>query len=324
MLGAPFAPDVICHACHTVNRANAKHCRRCGALLTPLQVCPHCQTENRAQAHHCQHCGKPLGENAAPALGKLAPLKVVRARYQVVYRITQTNTSALYLVKDLDAAHEKFWALKEMRAPAAASAGEAFMREAETLARLNHPNLPRLLEGFTFEERQYLVMEHMRGQTLAMLLHKQSSPLSLTEVACWANQLFGVFQYLHDQTPPILYRDLKPSNVMMEDDSGLLKLMDCGDAAIGTLGYAAPEQWQRGESTSQSDIYALAVLLHQLLTRHDPTTTPFNLPALATLNAAVPAGVADAIAKGCAPDRRDRYATMRDFQAAFQQATQMV
>jgi len=144
---------------------------------------------------------------------------------------------------------------------------------------------------------------------------------------------------LHDQSPAIICRDLKPGNIMLEKDTGLLKIIDFGialfqrkgkrnyfqvlqdpdEGGIGTMGYAPPEQWQKGKVTTQSDVYGLGVVLHQLLTLYDPTTTPFALPPIQQKNPAVPQPIADVIAKAYALMTNERYQTIADFQRDLMQ-----
>ncbi len=290
---------------------------------------------------------------APPRLGtgELKPQKVVEKRYQVVSLIAQGGMGAVYLVRDMkfsDAAlgHEIFCALKEMSQSAfppdqLQDAVRMFESEARMLGYLKHSNLPRVTDFFEFESNHYLVMEYIKGETLEAILIKNKGPLKIATVLKWANQLLGVLQFLHDQNPPIVYRDLKPSNIMLEESSGLLKIIDFGiarfqrkrtsknllqaglsidDAGIGTPGYAAPEQWKKGEPLPQSDIYSLGVVLHQLLTNYDPTTTPFVLSPIQSLNPKVPTKIADVIAKAYAPKLSDRYLTMKDFQNSFERA----
>jgi serine/threonine-protein kinase len=292
--------------------------------------------------------------NAPPRLGTgcLTPTTLVNDRYRIINKIAQGGMGAVYLVKDMrlsdpNLGRDKFCALKEMSQSAftpdqLADAIKMFGGEARMLAHLRHPNLPEVTDCFEFQSNQYLVMDYIKGETFEAILKRNNGPLKLPDVLKWANQLFGVFQYLHDQNPPIIYRDLKPSNIMLERDTGLLKIIDFGiarflrkrtsknlrpqnvavdDAGIGTPGYAAPEQWKKGELLyPQSDIYSLGVVLHQLLTNYDPTTIPFSLPSIQSLSPSVPPKIADAIAKGYALKLAERYQTIKDFQNAFQQA----
>lgn len=352
--GQPQASGLICPDCQQSNRLGAKHCRSCGMALDSTRVCPHCRSRNRIYARRCQQCGQPLLSNAPPrrGTGTLSPTTLVKDRYQIVHKIAQGGMGAVYLARDTRLSdqylgREKLVALKEMSQSAFTAdqlpeAIRMFESEAKMLAHLDHPNLPTVTDFFEYLANRYLVMDYIKGETLEALVKKNSAPLRLPDVLKWANQLFGVFEFLHNQNPPIIYRDFKPSNVMLEESTGLLKLIDFGiarflrkrtsknlspnnlsidDAGVGTPGYAAPEQWKKGELLHpQSDVYSLGVVLHQLLTNYDPTAIPFSLPPIRQLNARVPVPLADAIAKAYAPALADRYATMRDFEQAFQQA----
>ena len=158
---------------------------------------------------------------------------------------------------------------------------EQFRREAELLRRLRHPNLPIVSDEFALDDRYYLVMEYVPGSTLQQMLDRGEGPFPEARVVAWANQLCDVLHYLHRQQPPIIFRDLKPGNIMiMADDR--LKLIDFGIARLfkpgqrqdtmllGTQGYAAPEQYGGGQSDARSDVYALGATLFSLLTGQDP------------------------------------------------------
>jgi tetratricopeptide (TPR) repeat protein len=195
-------------------------------------------------------------------------------------------------------------AIKEMSTsglPAARlqEAEEAFGREAHLLADLLHPNLPRIYDHFTENDRSYLVMDFIEGQTLEEYLAKVGGkPLPIDQVMKWAEQLCDVLNYLHSHQPPIVFRDLKPANVMISDN-GHIYLIDFGIArifkpgkqhdtvALGSPGYAAPEQYGKAQSTPRSDIYSLGALLHCLLTGVDPSEQPFFFRPASQLNPAV-------------------------------------
>lgn len=161
-----------------------------------------------------------------------------------------------------------------------------FEREANILATLNHPSIPRIFDYFSHEQRSYLVEEFINGQDLEELLNASPGPLSEEQVLSWAIELCDVLQYLHNHKPePIIFRDMKPSNVMVNQD-GHIVLVDFGIAKafrvgqkgtmIGTEGYSPPEQY-RGDATPLADIYALGATLHHLLTKRDPRVeTPFT------------------------------------------------
>ncbi|MGZ6368614.1 MAG: serine/threonine protein kinase, partial [Ktedonobacteraceae bacterium] len=160
-----------------------------------------------------------------------------------------------------------------------------FRREANLLVQLNHPNLPQVSDFFEEGTKAYLVMEFIEGKTLEQTLDDVGRPLDETLVMDWALQLCSVLQYLHSRKPPIIFRDMKPSNVMITVDNQL-KLIDFGIARIfktsaikdttllGSQGYAPLEQYGRGQSDPRSDIYALGATLYHLLTGSVPADAP--------------------------------------------------
>uniref|UniRef100_UPI0035B48D52 serine/threonine-protein kinase n=1 Tax=Promineifilum sp. TaxID=2664178 RepID=UPI0035B48D52 len=176
-----------------------------------------------------------------------------------------------------------------------ATAVAQFRHEAQLLRRLRHPNLPVVTDEFTLGDRNYLVMEYVPGSTLQQMIERGEAPFDERRVVTWAAQLCDVLGYLHRQEPPIIFRDLKPGNIMiMADDR--LKLIDFGIARVfkpgkkqdtmifGTQGFAAPEQYGSGQTDERSDIYALGATLYSLLTGQDPGRfRPFEpLPPIRT------------------------------------------
>ena len=188
-----------------------------------------------------------------------------------------------------------YWAVKEMSDAAIvdpiekARAVAGFQQEAQLLAQLAHPNIPKVTDYFTENNKHYIVMEFVPGETLEDRLVRLQAPCSEQEVRQWSAQLCDVLAYLHSQNPAIIFRDLKPGNIMLTPQ-GQIKLIDFGIArlfkpgkssdtqVVGTPGFASPEQYGRGQTDGRSDVYSLGVVLHHLLTLHDPTTTPFALP----------------------------------------------
>jgi serine/threonine-protein kinase len=226
------------------------------------------------------------------------------------------------------------WAVKEMSQSALSGplerqqARDAFRNEAEMLAALNHPNLPRVTDHFEQDGKAYLVMEYVPGETLLSFLIREGLPQPQARVFEWARQLCDALDYLHNQIPPIIFRDLKPANIMLTPN-GQVKLIDFGIArlfkqgqardtqAFGTIGYSAPEQYGKGQTDARSDVYSLGVLLHQLLTGYDPTSTPFRLPPAAQVNLSVPTQLSDAIATATNSDPNQRFASIGAFRAAL-------
>lgn len=248
---------------------------------------------------------------------------ILQSRYQVIRTLGKGGMGAVYLAAD-QRLNRRWVAVKEMSDAAIADplqkqhATAAFHQEAQMLARLDHPNIPRIADFFTDAGNHYIVMEFVQGETLEAYLQRRGTVCDEPTVRAWALQLCDVLAHLHGQTPPVIFRDLKPGNIMLTP-SGQLKLIDFGIARffkvgrpgdtliMGTPGYAAPEQYGHSQTDARSDIYSLGVLLHHLLTLHDPAQTPFALPPAQQLNPVVSAWMARIIAQAVALRPADRY-----------------
>ena len=215
-----------------------------------------------------------------------------------------------------------------------------FRREAALLAALRHPNLVEVIDHFSAPgvsgapPKEYLVMECVAGETLdAFFRRSERTPARVLPVAV---QLCAVLDYLHSRTPPIIYRDLKPSNVMIEgatagsgSSGGRVKLIDFGIARfykpgkqkdttmMGTPGFAPPEQYGRGQTDARSDLFSLGVTLHVLLTGYDVEQSPWSYPPVRTLNPAVSPALENVIAKATAMNVADRYQSAAEMRAAL-------
>ena len=239
---------------------------------------------------------------------------------------------AVYLVEDARV-FGKRWALKELLdallSPAdRAQAIQQFEIEAKMLVRLSHPNLPAIVDYFSEGGRQYLMMEYIDGETLSTVLTKAASFLPEAQVTAWATQLCDVLAYLHSQKPPVIFRDLKPDNIMLTQ-AGVIKLIDFGIARsfrqgkakdtqiMGTPGFAAPEQYGSGQTDARSDIYSLGATLHQLLTRHDPASQPFALPRCRALNSSVSTKMDAVISKATERTPAQRFQTALEMKQAL-------
>jgi len=322
----------ICPQCGTANRDTARFCINCAAPVVSEILCPACRTPNPPAARFCLHCAAPL-RGATPPTGMLLPNTVLSGRYIILRRVGGGGMGAVYQAAD-QRITGKLWAVKEMSDMSIADpadkqrAVEAFRQEAQLLATLDHGNLPKVSDFFTENGKHYLVMDFVRGETLEHVLNAANGFLPESLVLGWAGQLCDVLGYLHSRQPPIIFRDLKPANIMLDAD-GRIKLIDFGIArafqpgkskdtqAMGTPGYAAPEQYGTGQSGPPSDVYALGVTLHQLLTRYDPTLTPFALPPARNINPALSPGVAAAIARATQPDANARFPGMAQMKAAL-------
>src|ERR1700730_1577923 len=272
------------------------------ATEQPQAFCDTCGAANPITARYCQHCSAlmPFRHTTGMLVGPI----LLANHYQLLSCIGQGGMGAVYKAADTKFNNRPV-AIKEMSTsglPAARlqEAEEAFEREAHLLADLLHPNLPRIYEHFAENDRSYLVMDFIDGQTLEEYLAKiGGKPLSVEQVMEWAEKVCDGLNYLHTHQPPIVFRDLKPANVMI-DESGHIYLIDFGIArifkpgkqhdtvALGSPGYAAPEQYGKAQSTPRSDIYSLGALLHCLLTGADPSEQPFFFRPASSLNPAIP------------------------------------
>ncbi len=216
--------------------------------------------------------------------------KLLGGRYRIVKLIGEGGFGAVYKANDERFQAMRVVAIKEMSdanlsASEREQALEDFRREANLLVQLNHPNLPQVSDFFEEGSKAYLVMEFIEGKTLEQVLDDAHGPLDEYLVLGWAVQLCSVLQYLHNRQPPIIFRDMKPSNVMLTGDNQL-KLIDFGIARIfkasatkdttllGSQGYAPLEQYGRSQSDPRSDIYALGATLYHLLTGIVPADAP--------------------------------------------------
>jgi serine/threonine protein kinase/outer membrane protein assembly factor BamB len=272
----------------------------------------------------------------SPTMGNtLQSGTMLAGRYQIEKVIGTGGMSVVYAARDRRfRAINRLCAVKEMfdmlgDGPVRQRARESFEREANLLASLNHHAVPKVFDYFTESERHYLVHELVEGQDLARYLHQRSRPVPPDRVIDWATQLSQVLATLHAATPPIIFRDLKPSNVMLRPD-GRIVLIDFGIAKhfqpvqkgtmIGTEGYAPPEQYE-GISSPQTDVYALAATLHQLLTNTDPQEyRPFSFDQrpIRTYNQEVSPDLEAVVMRALAQEPSQRWESMVAFAGALE------
>ena len=266
----------------------------------------------------------------------IKPGTVLRQRYQVLGCVGQGGMGAVYRAADLRL-EGRVCALKEVRpepdlgASTLAQVQQQFHREASVLARLDHPNLPKVSDYFTEGGREYLVMDFVAGRDLRQVLEEESRAGRMLEerrVLRWAEQLCDALSYLHSQDPPVLHRDIKPSNIK-ETPGGLIKLVDFGLVKLlaaddsrtvtvlqgrGTIAYTPLEQYggDSGHTDARSDVYALGATLYHLLTGQPPLDAkqrflyPDNLPLPRTVNPRISPATERAIMAAIAMHPDDR------------------
>ncbi|GCE19952.1 serine/threonine-protein kinase [Dictyobacter kobayashii] len=330
-------PIRICGNCDTVNTSNDEFCSRCGYSLD-------------ANGNAATMQGSPptiaAGQGSPPTMlanrrvtGALTGGNLLAGRYRIVKLIGKGGFGAVYQATDEHFQTQYSVAIKEMSdgqlsAQEKASAIQDFRNEAELLIKLKHPNLPNVSDFFEEAGKVYLVMEFIEGKTLEEIQSDAKGPLDQSLVMGWALQLCTVLHYLHTRPQPIIFRDMKPSNVMVTAD-GEIKLIDFGIARVfkktanrdttllGSRGYAPIEQHGRGQSDTRSDIYALGATLYDLLTNELPTDAVTRMvnPQLFVkprqLNPTLSPVVEEIILKAMASDAKDRYQSAREMAQAI-------
>jgi len=265
-------------------------------------------------------------DSSQPLPGPLEPGTVLQGRYAIERLLGGGGMGMVYLAHDQRLANRPC-AIKEMvdhfiDQAQRIEANEYFAREADTLAQLKHQAIPAITDRFELANRHYLVMEYVEGRNLEEELAARGEPLPEGLVIDIARQLCDVLAYLHGLAPPIIYRDMKPSNVMIHP-KGRVVLVDFGIARlfkaarkgtmIGTLGFAPPEQYQ-GLVDPRSDIYSLGATLHYVLTGRDPEKfPPFSFPPVHELRPAVSSNMAGAIDAALAYEVNGRPGRVQEF-----------
>jgi len=268
-------------------------------------------------------------------LSQLQPGVTLQDRYLVLGILGAGGMSSVYKGRDLHFPNvTKLVAVKEMLNLAAdptmyEMVVRNFEREADLLATLSHPSIPRIYDYFTQESSSYLVMEFIEGKDLEALLRETDSFFPEEKIIGWAVELCDVLVYLHNHQPqPVVFRDMKPSNIMI-DQHGHIRLIDFGIARvfqpgqkgtmIGTEGYSPPEQY-RGEASPLGDIYALGATMHHLLTRRDPRAEPpfsFQERPIRQINPAVSPELEALVTQALSYDPKDRYANIEALRRAL-------
>lgn len=239
--------------------------------------------------------------------------------YEIKCLIGKGGMSTVYLAEHVRL-HTR-WAVKEVRKNPTDRFD--FLAESNILKRLQHPMLPRIVDIFETPENVYIVEDFVEGITLEDLL-EQKGRVNEEQGLQWFRDLCGVLDYLHNQQPhPIIYRDMKPSNIMLQPD-GTLKLIDFGIAReykqdskgdttyIGTRGYAAPEQFGKAQTDARTDIYGLGVTMYHLLTGKSPYEPPYQFVPVRQLVPALSRGVEYILGKCVQAEPGDRYQSVKD------------
>lgn len=249
---------------------------------------------------------------------------VIGGKYEILKKIGQGGMSIVYVA--MDTRLNKQWAVKEIKKSKTQDTKtllRSLQREANILKMVDHPVLPRIVDIINYKGTVFVVMDYIEGRTLSEILKKEG-PQPQDKVVEWAKDLCKALDYLHSMTPPIIYRDMKPSNIMVKPD-GKVKLIDFGTAkeldvesladttALGTRGYAAPEQFGdakgRGihKTDARTDIYSLGATLYHVLTGKNPSEPPYVIKPVREWNPLLSGGLEKLILKCTMADPEDRY-----------------
>lgn len=256
---------------------------------------------------------------------------IIDNKYEILKEIGRGGMSTVYLA--MDNRLNKQWAIKEISKVTNDKNSEVVVQsliiEANLMKRLDHPALPRIVDIIDDGDSILVVMDYIEGESLNNIL--DSSGAQPQEVVIeWAKQLCDVLRYLHSQTPPIIYRDMKPANVILKPE-GTLKVIDFGIArefkehnitdtvSLGTKGYAAPEQFGgKGQTDARTDIYCLGVTLYHLVTGQNPCEPPYEIYPIRQWNTALSSGFEAIIQKCTQMNPNDRYQSCDELMYALE------
>lgn len=256
---------------------------------------------------------------------------VVDGKYKILNEIGHGGMSVVYLA--INERANKAWAIKEVRKDTRvdfATVQQGLVAEVEILKKLNHPHLPSIIDVIDRDDSFLIVMDYVEGKNLESLL-RHGGAQEPDRVIEWAKQLCDVLGYLHSRKPPIIYRDMKPSNVMLKPDGNVM-LLDFGTAreykdysvadttCLGTRGYAAPEQFGgRGQSDARTDIYSLGATIYHLLTGHSPADPPYEIKPLGYWNPAFSGtGLEKLVSKCTRQNPEERYQSCAELMYALE------
>lgn len=260
---------------------------------------------------------------------------IVDGKYKILNKVGQGGMSVVYLAMNERA--NKQWAIKEVRKDGVQDyevVKQGLIVETGLLKKLQHDNLPSIVDVIDNDETFLIVMDYIEGNPLSKTL-KEYGAQPQEDVIKWAKQLCNVLGYLHAQNPPIIYRDMKPANVMLRPD-GKVMLIDFGTArefknnrvedttCLGTRGYAAPEQYGgRGQTDARTDIYCLGATMYHLVTGHNPSEPPFQIYPIREWNPSLSSGLEEIIWK-CTRDNPDeRYQSCAELAYALEHCNEL-
>ena len=255
---------------------------------------------------------------------------LIDGKYKILNEIGRGGMSTVYLAINEKA--NKPWAVKEVRKNGISNrelVKQSLMVENNLLKKLKHKGLPSIVDIIDQQDNYLIVMDYIEGITLENIMQEEGVQPQ-EKVVDWAIQLCDVLQYLHTRKPAIIYRDMKPSNIMLRSD-GSVVLIDFGTArefkerhvedttCLGTQGYAAPEQFGgMGQTDERTDIYSLGATMYRLVTGHNPSEPPYEMYPITHWNPRLSTGLEGIIAKCTSKDPKSRYQSVQEVRYALE------
>lgn len=244
---------------------------------------------------------------------------LVDGKYKILSEAGHGGMSVVYMAINEKA--NKTWAVKEVRKDGVLDFEEVkqgLIVETDILKKLKHTNLPSIVDVIEDDKTFLIVMDYIEGRSLQETLDEYGA-VPQEKVIDWAKQMCDVLGYLHSRVPPIIYRDMKPKNIMLKPDGNLI-LIDFGTArefkeknladttCLGTVGYAAPEQFGgMGQTDARTDIYGLGATLYHLVTGFNPSEPPYEIKPIREINPGLSSGLERIILKCTQRNPDDRY-----------------
>lgn len=254
---------------------------------------------------------------------------LVDGKYKILSKVGQGGMSVVYMAINEKA--NKTWAVKEVRKDGVLdfeAVKQGLVAETDILKKLSHPNLPSIIDVIDNDDSFIIIMDYIQGNSLNKAL-KEYGAQPQEYVIEWAKQLCDVLGYLHSRKPPIIYRDMKPSNIMLKPD-GNVTLIDFGTArefkeknladttCLGTVGYAAPEQFGgMGQTDARTDIYCLGATLYHLVTGCNPSEPSYEMKPIREINPSLSSGLERIILKCTQRNPEDRYQSAAELMYAL-------
>ncbi len=309
-----------------------------------MKICSSCYTTNRRTANFCNHCGAPLEFASRPSQYiRLQPGAILQDRYRVVKKIGEGGMGRIYLAED---GSGRRYALKQIREPHGDIDTQvydmyirSFQREANILSSLPHPYLPIARDFIVEPEQLVIVMDYIEGRTLAEVQAESPGPLPEKRVISWAIQVCDALTYLHQKQPPIIHRNIKPKNIMLEEgEEEHIRLIGFGLARhyvdglerdednLGTAGYSPPEQYGLAQTDARSDIFGLGATLYALLTQREPSEfvsldnlkhPQIDYPDLRSINPQISQRTSEVVMRALQPDPGQRFQAADEMKTAL-------